>query len=214
MKLRNQPLMFFAMTVLAAVFLGGCASSGLDRSTKTSNSVKDVDSEIRKVDVLIDATSKSLDTLVKADKANLKKSFKAFSDNLAKLDKEGGRMLRRIEEMKSQSKEYFAEWEKQGDSYTNPELRELSDQRRNKLAEIYAQVPAALTGVKGAYLQYMTDLKEIHKYLANDLTPDGVASITPIINKTVQDLGVLKTSLQPVLTALDEIKAELYSGKK
>jgi hypothetical protein len=116
--------------------------------------------------------------------------------------------------MKSRSKEYFAEWEKQGDNYANPQIRELSEERRNKLAEIYNQVHKAGGGVKNAYLAYLSDLKEIHLYLSNDLTPKGLESIAPVANKTNQDLEVLRASIQPVIAALDGIKAELYDGKK
>ena len=215
MKLRKHSLAFFSMLLLsAAAFLGGCATTGMDRSVKTSNSIQEVDNEIRKMIVQIDVTAASLDSLVFAGNPDLKKSFDSYSDNVAKLDKEGKRVLKRIEEMKSRSKEYFAEWEKQGDTFTNPEIRELSAERRNNLAEIYDRVPAAGAGIKGTYNAYLTSLKEIQKYLSTDLTPKGIEAITPVANKSVQDLDALKISLQPVLTALDEIKAELYSKKK
>jgi DNA repair ATPase RecN len=194
--------------------MGGCATTGMDRSVKVSNSIKDVDSEIRKMIVQIDVTAASLDTVVTPGQANLKKSFDTYSDNVDKLDKEGKKVLKRVEEMKSRSKEYFAEWEKEGDAFTNSEIRELSAERRNKLAEIYARVPAAGYGVKGNYNAYLTDLKEIQKYLSTDLTPEGVVAITPVAKKSVQDLDLLKESLKPVITTLDEIKVELYSGKK
>jgi seryl-tRNA synthetase len=186
----------------------------MDRSVKTSNSIQEVDSDIRKIIVQIDVAATSLDSLVKAGQPDLKKSFDTYSDNLAKLDNQGKRVLKHVEEMRSRSREYFAEWEKQGDAYTNPQIRELSEERRNKLAEIYAQVPTAGAGIKNTYLAYLTDLKEIQMYLSNDLTPKGVETIAPIANKTVQDLDVLRTSLKPLISALDGIKAELYGGTK
>jgi hypothetical protein len=215
MKLGNHSLAIYTMLILAtSSFLGGCATTGMERSVRTSNSITDVDKEIRKITVQIDVTSASLDSLVKAGQPDLKKAFDNYSDNLATLDSDGKRVLKRIEEMKARSKEYFAEWEKQGDTYTNPQIRAFSDERRIKLAEIYARVPAAGTGVKGAYLEYMTDLKEIQRYLSNDLTPNGVAAITTVANKTVRDMETLKASLKPVIEALDAIKAELYGGTK
>ncbi len=215
MKLRNHSPVFFTMLLLGtAAFLGGCATTGMDRSVKTSNSIQEVDSDIRKIIVQSDVTTTSLHSLVKAGQPDLKKSFDTYSDNLAELDSQGKRVLKHIEEMKKRSTEYFAEWEKQGDAYINPKIRELSEQRRNKLAEIYAQVPKAGAGIKNAYLAYLTDLKEIQRYLSNDLTPKGVEAIAPVAEKTVQDLDVLRTSLKPVLSALDEIKAELYGGTK
>ena len=215
MKLKNHSLALFTMFLLGTTsFLGGCATTGLDRSVNTSNSIKDVDKEISKMIVQIDATGTSLDTLVLPGQSNLKKSFGSYTDNLSKLDSEGKRVLKRLDEMKSQSKEYFGEWEKQGDTFTNPEIRVLSEQRRSKLAETYAQVPAAGSGVKGAYHAYLTNLKEIQKYLSNDLTPKGVEAITPVAQKSIQEREALKESLRPVVSALDEIKTELYSGKK
>jgi hypothetical protein len=215
MKLRKSPFALPTVFLLlcTAALMGGCATTGMDRSQKTSNSIQEVDSEMRKLIVQIDATGASLDTLMLAQQ-NLKKPFTVYSDNVVKLDHEGKKTLKRMDEMKARSKDYFTEWEKQGDTYTNPQIRELSDERRARLANIYAQVPAANIGVKGAYTAYLTDLKELQMFLSNDLTPTGIATIDPVAKKTIQDRENLKASLVPVIAALDDIKAELYSGKK
>ncbi len=215
MKFRNYSLALFATLLFGtAPFLGGCATTGMDRSVKTSNSIQEVDSEIRKMIVQLDTTAASLDSLVRPGQPELKKTFDLYSDNLDKLDSEGNKVLKRVDEMKLQSKEYFGEWEKQGDAYTNPKIRELSEERRAKLSEIYAQVPAAGIGIKGSYQDYLTDLKEIRKFLSNDLTTNGVEAIAPVAAKSVQDLDVLKKSLDPLLAALDAIKTELYVDGK
>ena len=215
MKFKNHSLAFLTVCLLAtASFLGGCATTGMQRSVKASNSIDEVDMEMRKMVVQIDATAASLDAVVSPGQPDLKKSFNTYSDNVGELEKTGTKVLKRMEEMKANTKDYFAEWAKEGDNYTNPRIRELSEERRNKLADIYAQVPAANEGVKESYIAYMTDLKEIQSYLSNDLTPNGVTSITPIAQKSVRDLDNLKASLRPVIYALDEIKAELYSGGK
>ncbi|MHB8058989.1 MAG: DUF2959 family protein [Desulfuromonadaceae bacterium] len=215
MNIKKQSLAFFAMLILGtASFLGGCATTGMDRSVKTSNSIRDVDSEIRKMMAQIDLTAASLDALVSPGITDLKKPFDNYADNVTKLESEGDRVIKRMDEMKANSKEYFGEWEKQGETFTNPDIRQLSEERRSKLAAIYAQVPEAGVGIKGSYHAYLTDLKEIRRYLSNDLTPKGIEGITPIAHKSVQELDSLKSSFRPVITALDEIQAELYSGKK
>lgn len=215
MKTTRQALSLVSVLLFgAAALLGGCATTGMDRSVKTSNSIQEVDDEIGKMVVQLDKTAASLDTLVRPGQPEVKKSFDTYSDNLDKLENEGNRVLKRMEEMKANSKEYFGEWEKQGIAYSNPRIRELSEERRLKLAETYAKVPAAGAGVKVAYLAYLSDLKEIQKYLSNDLTPKGVETIAPVANNTVSDLEALKSSLQPVIAALEEIKAELHGGTK
>lgn len=215
MKCRNHSLAFLTMCLLAtSTFLGGCTTTGMDRSVKTSNSIQEVDNEIRKMVVQIDVTGTALDSLVLAREPDLKKPFNTYSESLEKLDKEGKKVLKRLDEMKEQSTAYFAEWEKQGDAFTNPQIRELSAERRSALAELYAQVPKAGSGIRGSYHAYLTDLKEIQLYLSNDLTAKGIEGITPVAQKSVEDREALKSSLTPLLSALDEINSSLYSGKK
>jgi hypothetical protein len=151
-----------------AAFLGGCVTTGMDRSVKTAATIQEVDTELREIIVQLDVTGTSLDSLVMAGEPDLKKAFDIYSDELGKLDHMGKKLTKRSEEMKAQSIEYFAEWEKRGDAYTNPQIRALSDERRKQLAELYAQVPAAAEGVKRAYIAYLTDLKEIKIYLSNN----------------------------------------------
>lgn len=214
MKLRKNSLALFTTVLLAtAALLSGCATTGMDRSMDTSKSIKHVDTEIREMMVQIDVTAASLDSLVTAGKADPKKSFESYSKNVVKFEKEGKQVIKRLDEMKKDSRVYFEEWEKEGDSFKNTEIRQLSEERRSKLAGIYSQVPASAAGVKGSYNAYLTDLKEIQKYLSNDLTPSGIEGITPVAQKSVQNLDQLKASLKPVISALDEIKFELYHKK-
>jgi len=215
MKLRNYSLACCTLLLLSSTaFMGGCATTGMDRSQRASNSMQNEDKEIRKLIVQIDVTGNSLDALMRAGAPDLKKPFDHYSKNLSQLDSEGKRTIKRMDDMKASSRDYFSEWEKQGDTYTNPQIRELSDERRARLASIYAQVPEAGMGIKGAYHAYLTDLKEIQLYLSNDLTPKGLDAMAPVANKTIQDREALKTSLVPLMAALDAINAELYSGKK
>lgn len=214
MKFRKNSLALFTTVLLGtAALLSGCATTGMDRSMDTSKSIKHVDTEIREMMVQIDVTAASLDALVSGGKADPKKSFDKYSKNVVKFEKEGKQVIKRLDEMKKDSRVYFEEWEKEGDSFKNTEIRQLSEERRSKLAGIYAQVPAAGAGVKGSYNAYLTDLKEIQKYLSNDLTPSGIEGITPVAQKSVQNLDQLKASLKPVISALDEIKVELYQKK-
>jgi ABC-type Na+ efflux pump permease subunit len=215
MKFRQHSVLVLSTFLLATTaFLGGCASTGMKRSEKTSQSIQNVDTEIKKFIVQIDATAASLDTLVYAGKTDPKKSLESFSDSVVKFEKEGNRVTKRLDEMKANSKEYFEEWDKQDDKFTNADIRQLSSERQSKLAAIYAEVPAANAGIKGSYNAYLASLKEIQKYLSNDLTPQGIEGVKPVAQQSLQNLDQLKTSLKPVITALDQINAELYHKAK
>jgi TolA-binding protein len=212
----NKMLFAFLATLLLGTFalLSGCASTGMDRSVKTSNSIRDVDTEIRTLIEQIDITGASLEALVAADSSNLRTAFNTYSANVDKLERQGKQVQKRVVEMRANSKEYFSEWERQGNAFTNPRIRELSEQRRATLAQIFNQVGTSSAGIAEAYRAYLTDLQEIRLFLSNDLTPAGIRQIQPITQKASVDLATLKESLVPVINALDRIKAELYGGEK
>jgi len=211
--IRTRALSALLMLGSTAI-LSGCATTGAERSVKASSSLQQEDKEIRQLMVQIDVTGGALDTLMVAATPDLKGPFDTFTRELAKLDSHGKQAIKRMDDMKARNKEYFAEWEKQGDRYTNPEIRALSDERRSTLAGIYARIPEAGMGVKGAYQDYLTDLREIQIYLSNDLTPKGREALAPVADKTVRDREALKASLVPLLAALDAVNAELYGGKR
>lgn len=208
------PSNLFILLIGIALFLSSCQRNSLKQSTKTSNSIHEVDDEMRKMSTQIEVTATSLDKLMKADAPDFKNDFDTYSENLNKLRHQGKIVINRVDDMKSNSKEYFAEWEKQEDTYTNPKIRGLSEQRRNKLEKSYNEVRVSSIGIKEAYLTYQTDLDEIHSYLANDLTPEGIKALRPVTDKANDDLRPLKKSFNPMIEALNDIREQMYHENK
>ncbi|GFE60659.1 DUF2959 family protein [Geobacter sp. AOG2] len=210
MKFRFQSAVFFTTVLLGAfTSLTGCATTGMDRATKTTNSMQMVEGDYKHASVQIDATRASLEELVKPNQADMKKAFDAYTDNVQKMEKSGKQLDTHTEKMRVRGNEYFTEWES---SYTNPEIRELSERRRIDIREGYVKISEASIGVKGALKSYLTDIREIQKYLANDLTPQGVDSIRPIAQRALTDGDNLKETVKPVLAAIDLVKVDMVQG--
>jgi hypothetical protein len=168
-----------------------------------------VEGDYRQASVQIDATRTSLEDLIKPDQANTKKAYEAYAENAMKMERLGKQLDRHTEKMSARGNEYFAEWES---SYTNPEIRELSERRRIEMREVYAKIPEASIGVKGALKSYLTDIREIKMYLSNDLTPQGIETIRPIARRSAQEGDNLKETVKPVLAAIDRAKTEMAQG--
>jgi hypothetical protein len=125
------------------------------------------------------------------------------------MEKLGKQLDMHNEKMRARGNEYFTEWES---SYTNPEIRELSERRRIEMREIYAKIPEASIGVRGSLKSYLTDIKEIQRYLSYDLTPVGIEAIRPTAQRAMVDGENVKESVKPVLAAIDLVKAEMPQG--
>lgn len=206
--LRSTALCFALF--LPLVWAGGCAKkTGMERSAQTSNTMQTVQNDYQQALAQVDATNASLNALLTAEPAGLKNAFEAYSDNSAKMDDKGKVLMKHSEKMSAQGREYFDEWRKEGNSYTNPDIQKLSEERRARLTEVYDKIAASGAGVKGALTAYLSDINQIQTYLSNDLTPKGVTSITPVAEKTVDDGNSLKSAVQPVLSAIELAKGEL-----
>ena len=213
MKVRTRLASIIATMLLVAITgLSGCATTGMQRSEKTGTTMKAVESDIRQATAQVDVTSASLDELTRPGQSDVKKAFEKYSANVEKMDDLGKRLFEHADKMSAQGKEYFEEWRKQGNTYTNPEIQSLSEQRRSDLSAVYIKISEASVGVKGTYKAYISDNMEIKTYLSNDLTPKGIESITPTAQKSVRDGDYLKEAVKPVLTAIDNAKVELVRG--
>jgi archaellum component FlaC len=181
----------------------------MERASKTTTSMKNVESDISQAVMQVDATSASLEDLISLTQPDIRKAFANYSENVKKMDQIGKRLNRHTAQMKDRGKDYFEEWDKQENKYKNPKIQELSEQRRAELQEQYSQIASTSVGVRGALDTYLADIKEIQKYLSNDLTPKGIETITPIARRVKGEGEQLKETLKPVQGAVQRTRTEM-----
>jgi primase-polymerase (primpol)-like protein len=113
------------------------------------------------------------------------------------------------DEMNSSGKDYFEEWQKEGDKYKNHRIQQLSEQRRFELSRIYGEIATNSIGVKEGLNSYISDLKEIQRYLSNDLTPKGIHDIEPLAREVAGKNGGLKYEIENVQAAVNRANAAM-----
>lgn len=168
-----------------------------------------VDNDIQKIIVQLDAIEASLDELTKPGQADTKKAFDLFSDNASKIKKMEQEFYKHAAEMEASGKAYFKEWDSDKQSYDNAEIQRKSNERREALGETYDKIALNTIGVKEAFQTYVSDINEIQRFLSNDLTSDGMDSITPISDKVLNNGTQLKNELQNLQTAIENARAEM-----
>ncbi len=199
----------FAALLTAVIGITGCSSTGIQRSEKATTTMQTIDNDIKLVVVQLDATGASLDELMRPGQSDLKKAFVSCTNNVSKIETMEKRFAIHADEMKDRGKDYFDEWQKEGNKYNNQQIRELSEQRRAQLGEIYAKIAENSVGVKGPFKAYVSDVKEIQIYVSNDLTSKGIESIAPIARKAVDDGEKLKSAIKILQIAIERARAEM-----
>ena len=213
MTMQIRPALFFITLSTALIpFISGCATTGSDRAEKATTKMESVDGEIKDSVAQLDATGAALENLIKPGQSDRKSALATYSDNVVKMDRLGVKLIKHTDEMSARGKDYFDEWKKEGSTYTNPQIREISEKRSAELNTVFRRISESSIGIRGSFGAYMNDIKEIQSYLSNDLTDKGITSITPVAQKAIRDGASLKSAIIPVLSALDSARTEMAQG--
>jgi len=202
-----------ALALVSVMLIAGCATTGSDRSADTSDTMGEVEEDIRLLVMELTATNSALASLVNPLQDDLTTAYDVFSDSHAELENAADQFVARSDQMGVEGREYFTEWRIQGDQYENPQIRALSEQRRSELGVVYAQIADSSVGIQGELKQYVSNVKEVDTYFSNDLTRAGVTAMNPFANQTILDGFRLSVKLENLLESVTAVRAELSPGE-
>lgn len=208
-KLRKTANPFLLISLATVFIAASCSTTGMQRSENLQSTMKTVDNDIKLVVVQLDAIGASLDGLTKPGQADTKKAFDVFSGNASKIKEMERNFTKHAAEMETSGKAYFKEWDSDKQNYDNTDIQRESNERRAALGETYDKIALNNIGVKEAFQTYVSDINEIQRFLSNDLTSEGMDSITPISDKVVNNGTQLKNELQNLQTAIENALAEM-----
>ncbi len=204
------------MAAGAALLLSGCGTTkGYKQADKTGASIAEFRDEIVKGKAAIDATMKSLGDIAATANTDPRKAFSQFSKDVANLDTTADKIRKRAQSMKEQGEAYFKQWETELTQVNNPEIRTLAEQRKAKLQETFSSIRKYTEPLKAQFEPWMSNLKDLEKYLGNDLTIGGVDAAKPLFTKTTDGGLEVQKSMDALVAELNTISATITpAGKK
>jgi uncharacterized phage infection (PIP) family protein YhgE len=209
-----QNLTINLLTVAASfALLTGCATSGYRQADKTGAGISEFRDEIVNGKKAIDDTMQSLDQISVSASTDPRKAFERYSKSVANLESTASKVRKRSQDMKEQGKAYFAQWEKQLAEVQNPEIRKLAVERKAKLQETFDSIKKFAEPLRTQFDPWMSDLKDLQKYLGNDLTIAGVdAAKVPFAKTRTEGIEVQK-SMDALVAELNTIAAAITPAK-
>jgi hypothetical protein len=113
--------------------------------------------------------------------------------------------------MRARGQEYFKDWEKHLAEISNPELRQISTDRRATLSGYYQRVTDGYEKARTAFDPLMAQLKDVQRVLGLDLTDNGVKMAAGTASEAKKSAGIVKTELGGVSAELDQL-AKVLEG--
>jgi ABC-type transporter Mla subunit MlaD len=183
-----------ALTVAVAI-LAGCASHNYDKGSATAAGLKESADRIQAADGQLDATLASLNNLVERPQADLRPQYKQFSDNVDNLASLAKHVDDSVTSMRANGKEFFAKWSEELAGIKNEDIRNRSAARQKEVSDALTDVKQSYARTETAFKPFMSDLRDIQKYLGTDLTPAGVASMKGVAAKANSTGAKLKKAV-------------------
>lgn len=167
----------FSIPLLLAAALVGCATTAVERQEQTVSSVASTRKEMLDIRGQIDRTLASLNALVNASPNDLRKAYQQYAKNVEAMQKEAAAMDRHARAMEKQTGDYLAGWQRAQSEIQNPELRDVTGQRRELITHSFQRLQSAFREARREVTPFLTRLEDIRRAVANDLTVVGVSAV-------------------------------------
>jgi DUF2959 family protein len=206
----NMQHVYYRSVIACAVVAALFVSPALAQSKASAKSIDALGSVIKEVTAIrgqVQGAMDSLNALTSGDPKNLSKNYKAFSKNVEDMAKSQQTTAARAEDFKTRRDAYLAEWQKQMQEVSNPDIQALMQTREEAVKATFETLQPAAQAARDAFPPFLSDLQDIQKLLSVDLSPSGVAAAGPVGQKAVANGTTVLQNIDAVLATLNKIEA-------
>lgn len=178
-----------------------------DAQTNLGEAITEIRIETVQTRDQLQATVDSLNKLVKQESGDLRPGYEAYSADVEKTHDAQVKTSSRIGAMQTASKDYFGTWQDDVASISNADLRKRAQRRLDDVRKSYDKVVGSLKQAAEQFKPFLSNLDDIDKTLANDITAGGIKAV----RGTASDAT---WNEKKVLRYINEAIDELYKMEK
>jgi len=161
----------------------------------------------------LQATLNTLTALTKQEKGDLQPTFEAYTANVTKTHTVAEQTAARITTMQNASKEYFDAWKMQINEIKNESLLKKAMKRMNAVQEKYNGVIKSLQDASEKFKPFLSNLDDVQKMLASDITPGGVKAVRGVADDANWNMKKVRSSINDAIKELGDMAKSLSSDK-
>jgi len=160
------------------------------------------------------ATLSSLNALSKQTKGDLRPAYTTFCADVAKTEGTANMTKARLQWMAGDGAKYFADWQKNVDGIANESLRKKAQKRLASVKVSFGEVEESLKTAGEKFKPFLSNLADVQKSLAADITPGGVKAIGDVVSTANWDHKFVDRAINSALKQLKKMEDDLSSEKK
>ena len=199
------------MIIGVAALLASAAQGSQEQLAK---SMQDVRLETAQTSGQLAATLSSLNFLSKQTKGDLRPTYEKFCAEVVKTQSAAEVTRTRVRWLESDGQQYFRGWQDSINSIANESLRKKAQKRLNAVQEQYDEVKESLNVAARKFAPFLSNLTDIQKALATDITPGGVKAIRSTVRSANWDHQFVDKAIKSALKDLEKMQKNLSSSSE
>jgi hypothetical protein len=207
MTMKKQSLLTIGLVTLLA-------SATQASQQQLAQSIHDAHVETTRTSEQLKATLGAITELTKQKKGDLRPAYDNFCAQVAKTQSAAAVTKTRVEWMGGDGRKYFTDWQTTVDSIANDSLRKKSQKRLDAVKESYGKVEAALKQAGDKFKPFLSDLTDIQKALATDVTAGGVKAIKGTVNSANSNHDYVGRAINSAIEEMTRMEKALSTEAK
>lgn len=202
-------------TILTALSLGLLlVGSAHANQELLARSIKEARVETDRTAEQLKATLNVLNALTAQKEGDLRPTYNAFCKEVANTTAAAGWTETRIQWMATDGRRYFQDWQTTVNSIANESLRKKAQKRLDDVRKSYDKVEASMKMAGQKFKPFLSDLTDIEKALATDVTAGGVKAIKSTVKSANWNHQYVDKAVQAALKEMDKMAKALSAEAK
>lgn len=200
------------LLIIGLVTLLACTTRASQE--QLAQSIKDAQVEATRTSEQLKATLSTITALTKQKKGDLRPAYDAFSVEVTKTESAAVITKDRAHWMATDGQQYFQEWQKSVNEIANPSLQKKSQKRLNTVKASYDKVEASMQLASDKFKPFLSDLSDMQKALASDVTPAGVKALSGTVRDANWSYKSVDKAIQSAIKEMGKMQKALSSEAK
>lgn len=179
-----------------------------------ARSIRDANLETGRTDAQLKATLQAINALTKQTQGDLRPVYNAYCSEVTKTEAAAGWTGTRVKWMASDGRKYFQDWQGTVNTIANESLRKKAQKRLNAVKANYDKVETALQQASDKFKPFLSDLGDIQKALAADITPGGVKAIKSTVRSANWNHQYVDKAVKTAMKEMEKMEKALGTEAK
>jgi hypothetical protein len=205
--MKKHTLMMIGLSALVA----SATQAGQEQ---LAQSIRDVHAETTRTSEQLKATLGAINGLTKQKQGDLRPAYEAYCAAVTQTESAAALTRTRIQWMSGDGQKYFLDWQKTIGEIANESLRKKAQKRMDKVKKDYDKVAASLVQAGQKFTPFLSDLTDIQKALASDVTAGGVKAVKSTVSSANSNDRYVDKAIQAAIKEMGKMEKALSSEAK